>query len=157
MNMKSSNSDKIKKAFNDLLAFKSEEDELKHDAHMLSFQFISEINKVMEAQEVQINKTGLAKALSTSKSYITQLFRGDKLINMLTLAKVQKALNLKFKIVAISNDKSQNVTTNSIRVSVKNEVDIIESGYEKTKLIPLGASSPTSVSSQGFVPISNIK
>jgi hypothetical protein len=37
--------------------------------------------------------------VGTSPSYITQLYRGDKLVNMLTLARFQKALDLEFEIV----------------------------------------------------------
>jgi transcriptional regulator with XRE-family HTH domain len=49
----------------------------------------------------------LAKKVGTSASYITQLMRGDKLINMLTLAKMQKALNIKFDISELVSYQEQ--------------------------------------------------
>ena len=63
---------------------------------MMMFQFLSEVEKVMENRK--INKKDLAKIIGTSSSYVTQLFRGDKLINFKTLAKIKKGLNLKFEI-----------------------------------------------------------
>lgn len=63
---------------------------------MISFRFVNEIQKSMDGQG--INKAALAERIGTSKSYITQLFRGDKVVNMAFLAKAQKALGIEFKI-----------------------------------------------------------
>ena len=49
----------------------------------------------------------LAKKVGTSASYITQLMRGDKLVNMLTLAKMQRALNIKFDISELVSYQEQ--------------------------------------------------
>jgi len=70
------------------------------DAEMISLRFISEIEKVM--QKEGINRSELAKQLGTSKSYLTQLWRGDKAVNMSFLAKCCTVLNIKFVIQAES-------------------------------------------------------
>jgi hypothetical protein len=72
--------------FESLFSFKSKEEELDHNAQMLSFNFLSEFEKLFP----NIKKKELAVALGTSPSYITQLFQGDKLINLITLAKLQE-------------------------------------------------------------------
>lgn len=89
----------IKEEFIELLSFKGKEDELEHNAIMISFAFLSEVAKVLD--ERKIKRTELAKTLETSKSYITQLFRGNKIVNAKMLAKLQYALNIQFKIEAI--------------------------------------------------------
>lgn len=47
-----------------------------------------------------LSKKNLAEKLDTSKSYITQLFSGDKLLNIKTLAKIEQNLNINFAIKA---------------------------------------------------------
>ena len=96
MNTNLNNKDEIRKAFNDLLTFADEHEEVEHEAAMIMFQFLSEIAKVME--DKKISKKNLAEIIGTSPSYITQLFRGDKLVNFKTLAKIQKGLDMKFEV-----------------------------------------------------------
>ncbi|MCW3110125.1 MAG: hypothetical protein JWQ09_4631, partial [Segetibacter sp.] len=43
------------------------------------------------------------KALDTSTSFISQLFSGNKLANLITLAKLQKSYNISFEIKAHAN------------------------------------------------------
>lgn len=88
----------IKREFTELLSFKSKEDELEHNAIMISFAFLSEVAKILD--ERGISRTELAQKLETSKSYITQLFRGNKIINAKMIAKLQYLLNIQFKIEA---------------------------------------------------------
>jgi transcriptional regulator with XRE-family HTH domain len=40
--------------------------------------------------------------IGTSASYLTQLFRGDRLLNFRTIAKIEAALNIEFKIQEVS-------------------------------------------------------
>jgi len=101
----------IRKRFDNLLKHKSEKEEIEHDAQMLMFRFLTETQKYQDAQGV--NRKLLAQKIKTSASYLTQLFRGDKPLNFVTLAKFQKALNIKFKIVAVPN---------SNQVSIEDEV-----------------------------------
>ena len=90
--------------FENLFAFKNKEEELEHEAKMIMFRFLSELEKLNT--EKPIKKKELAKAISTSASFITQLYQGDKLVNLLTLAKIQEAYNLTFEIKAKLNTEN---------------------------------------------------
>jgi len=83
----------------DLFSFKSKEEEIEHEARMIMFRFLSEIEKL---NGKPMKRKDLAKALETSPSYITQLFRGDKLINLTMLARIQDVFNITFEIKAKS-------------------------------------------------------
>lgn len=72
------------------------EDETTFDTRMINYRFLSIIDEKMD--ELDLSKKDLAEAIGTSASYVTQLFRGDKILNLSTLAKLQNALNVKFKI-----------------------------------------------------------
>lgn len=96
MTTKLKNNEEIKEAFNQFFGQISEKDKLNNDANLLMFRFLSIIES--KCEELGWNRKQLAEKVGTSASYITQLFRGDKLVNMLTLAKFQKALGLEFEI-----------------------------------------------------------
>lgn len=87
--------------FADLFSFKSKEEELEHEAKMIMFRFLSELEKINF--EKPIKKKDLAKKIGTSASFITQLYQGNKLANLLTFAKFQEAYNISFEIKAKSN------------------------------------------------------
>jgi len=76
----------------------------KLSALILQDRFISEIEELMEVNGNMSRKV-LAEKLNTSSSYITQLFRGKKFLNFLTLSKLQRIFNIQFKIEAVSNEK----------------------------------------------------
>jgi hypothetical protein len=84
--------------FADLFSFSSEKEELKHDAKMIMFRFLSEIDRMSENELLQKD---YAAAMKTSASFVNQLFKGDKLANLVTIAKLQKAFNVIFDIKAI--------------------------------------------------------
>lgn len=90
---------KYKKQFEELLKFESQEEELEHNATMVSFKFLSEVEKQCEKQG--INRSDLSKKLGTSRGYVTQLFRGDKKLNMIMIAKLEKALGINFSIKVV--------------------------------------------------------
>jgi transcriptional regulator with XRE-family HTH domain len=87
-----------------LFSFNDEKEEMHHEATMLMFKFLEQIEKIGEKKAVK--KKDLAKMLGTSASYITQLYNGDKLINLVTLAKFQKAYDLTFEIKAKLNKEA---------------------------------------------------
>ncbi|MDD4971582.1 MAG: helix-turn-helix transcriptional regulator [Paludibacter sp.] len=93
----------INSDFEDLFTFKSKEEELEHEAKMIMFRFLSELEKL---NGKPIKKKDLAKAIETSPSFITQLYRGDKLINLSTLAKIQEAYGITFEITAKQNNQN---------------------------------------------------
>lgn len=74
------------------------------DTRMIMYRFLSEVERIIE--ERGINRKTLARMLNTSPSYITQLFRGNKIINLETLAKIQKALGISFEISATLEGES---------------------------------------------------
>jgi transcriptional regulator with XRE-family HTH domain len=100
MNMNSMNNDQIKNQFADLFAPKSKKESLNRDAFILMNRFLSEIQKL--ADKKGLKRKELAALIGTSPSYLTQLFRGDKMANMETLAKFQQALDVKFNIETVS-------------------------------------------------------
>lgn len=99
------NSEEIRKAFLDLLSFRSYEDEIQHNTQMLMYRFLSEVEILMERNNM--TKKELAEKIGTSASYITQLYRGNKPLNMETVAKFQKVFNITFEIKAKLNIESE--------------------------------------------------
>lgn len=87
----------IQATFDQLFDQLSEQDKLENDANLLMFRFLSIIKDKCDA--LGLNRKQLAQKVGTSPSYITQLYQGDKLVNMITLAKFQKALDLEFEII----------------------------------------------------------
>ena len=92
----SSNDQQIMQELESLLSFGNENEKLELEAELLQLKFVGVIEELMEQEN--ITRAELAERLSTSKSYITQLFAGDKLFNIKTLVKLQRALNFNFKI-----------------------------------------------------------
>lgn len=68
-----------------------------HEAQMLSFRILSEVQKTLEARGM--TRKQLASELGTSASYLTQLFRGDKLLNLPMIVKLERVLGLKSQVV----------------------------------------------------------
>ncbi len=98
MNMRFNEKYNINPEFEDLFAFDSKEEELEHAAKMLMFQFLSSFDKLFE--DDSIKKKDIAEAIGSSASYITQLYRGDKIVNLKTLSKLQSKFNFTFEIQA---------------------------------------------------------
>ena len=123
-----------------LLDFKSEKEELKHEAYMLMFKFLSELERVTEQT---IKKRDLAEALDSSRSFISQLFSGEKLANLTTIAKLQKAYDLTFEIKAKLNKAnsvfdftawvSQNATSGTL---IGTNGNLIEKSVKQSTVIP---------------------
>jgi len=90
--------------FESIFAFESKEEELEHEAKMIMFRFLSELEK--STGDKPLVKKELAKAIQTSASYITQLYQGDKLLNLITLAKIQDAYDIIFEIKAKTNSEN---------------------------------------------------
>ena len=90
--------------FNDVFKFENEDDKLELDSKILSAKFLSLIQSVADKKGIKTRKE-LAELLGTSPSYLTQLFRGNKVLNLLMLAKIQRALDLKFDISLVSEHK----------------------------------------------------
>jgi len=87
-----------------LFAFSDDNERTEHEADMLSLKIALEINTLLE--EKGISKKEFAVMMDTSPAYITQVLRGDKRVNMLFLAKLQKALGVKLEISFSNNIES---------------------------------------------------
>lgn len=79
-----------------LFAFKTKEEERAHEAQAMSYRILSEVEKICEDRSM--TKRDLAAAVGTSASYITQLFRGAKQVNMDMMARFEDALDACFEI-----------------------------------------------------------
>lgn len=93
------NPDNLVKSFQDLFAPRSEEKEIEHDSYLLMSAFLSEIEAIQEQQN--ISRKELAKNIKISPSYLTQVFRNDTPLNFATLAKIKRALKIRFQVKAL--------------------------------------------------------
>ena len=101
MSMNSNGS--IEKKFKTLLKIKNDNEKIQLKAEMLHLDIMNEISQLMEKKS--ISKTQLADKLNVSKSYITQLFTGDKLINLKLLSQIQVIFDVSFTIQPKDNFK----------------------------------------------------
>lgn len=99
--MKLNDKYKIANEFESLFTFENKNEEIEHEKTILSLKFLNEIQTFIDAES--LTKKDIAQKLETSASYITQLFKGDRLVNMEILAKFQDCLNFTFDIKANSN------------------------------------------------------
>jgi transcriptional regulator with XRE-family HTH domain len=114
MNTKSSNSayGEIETAFKTILSFDNEQDQLELDAKIIMAKFLEKVQEI--STQKGLKKKDLAEKIGTSASYITQLYRGHKLLNLMTLAKLQRALDIEFDVVI----KGSNQIKNPINVEI---------------------------------------
>lgn len=96
--MNISDNEALKDVFNDNL---KTIDRSRLDNQILMFRFLSEIERITD--ERKITRRKLASMVGTSPSYITQLYQGNKIISIDLISKMQKALDIRFEITAISN------------------------------------------------------
>lgn len=89
---------KIRKEFQKLFE-KSPEEQVEHRAQMLSYIFLSEAQKAMDQKDWTQRR--LADEIGTSASYLTQLMRGDRLLNLKTIAKIEDALQIRFEVKTV--------------------------------------------------------
>jgi transcriptional regulator with XRE-family HTH domain len=91
---------KVNPEFADLFNSGTTNDSIEINAKNISNRFISEIEKLCD--ERGLLRKDLAKDLGTSASYITQLFRGDKLLNLNFISKIEDYFKITFDIHAKS-------------------------------------------------------
>jgi transcriptional regulator with XRE-family HTH domain len=88
----------------ELFSYKSKDEKIGHNAQMISYRILSEVEKICESK--RIKKKDLADMVGTSRSYITQLFRGTKQVNMDIMARFEDALDISFNIRGKLNEDS---------------------------------------------------
>ncbi len=108
MNIKSKNIQPNNNPWEAIVKPQTSAGQIEHDTQMLAFKFLGEIQTCQEI--LGINRKELAKKVGTSASYITQLYRGDKLPNLEILTKMAHALNIEFKI-SVKAEKGETVCT----------------------------------------------
>ncbi len=89
--------DKIISAFVEALKPQTQEEKIQFEAEKIHLDFIFLLKDLME--RYGINRKQLAEKLGVAPSYLTQLFRGDRLLNLKMIAKIQEVFDVKFKIV----------------------------------------------------------
>ncbi|SIT11698.1 helix-turn-helix domain-containing protein [Belliella pelovolcani] len=93
MNLKTN---QIQSAFQDLFNTSSKEEELAFKEQVLVMKFLGEIDEVMAERDLK--KKDLAAKVGTSASYITQIFRGNRIPNHQIIIKMADALEIDFVI-----------------------------------------------------------
>ena len=121
--------------FESIFTEKSKEEELEHEAKMIMFRFLNELEKLNP--EKPLKKKDLAQAINTSASFITQLYRGDKLINLHTLAKIQDAYNITFEIKAkLNSNNSQAETLHNVNKFISIEKKPLKKNNKLSVILP---------------------
>ncbi len=108
-----SNFDKeeIRNKLQSLKKKRTEEQIIERDSMILQASYLSEIERLY--QNIGLNRRELAEKIKTSPSYLTQVFRGDKPLNFITLAKIKRALDLRFDLIASFASEKKNDVNNS--------------------------------------------
>jgi len=102
---------KLKNDFRNALKFANQDDKAEHDSKILMFKFLSIIEDKMALRNM--SKKELAQLLNTSPSYVTQLFRGTKTINLMKLAQLQSLFNIEFEIGFVNKTKKKSNKSNT--------------------------------------------
>lgn len=66
------------------------------EAKILASKVLSEISIITDKKD--LNRKSVAELIGASASYLTQIYRGTKLLNFITLAKLKDKLDLDFEI-----------------------------------------------------------
>lgn len=116
--------EEIKAAFGGLFTNRTEEQHRQDAAQLLSFRFLSEVERLMTERD--LTKRQLASSVGTSASYITQLFRGDRLVNIDMLARFEQVLGIQFvtragesSIVAAKKPKAKRPSPSASPISAR--------------------------------------
>lgn len=116
-----------------VIAFKNHEERDQLSDEMISLRFLEQISDIMSYED--ISKKELAKRLKTSPSYVTQLFQGDKLINVRLLTKLKRALNISIDITCRPISNAIFPLTKQIGLSKYNSINLHLSLPEQVNLI----------------------
>lgn len=93
------NIQKIDQSFDDF--FVEFENDFETEAKVIASKMLSDIKEITDKKD--LSRKDIAELLGTSPSYLTQLYRGNKLLNLVTLAKLKNKLDLKVDISISEN------------------------------------------------------
>ena len=99
------NKAQVNPEFRPLFSFATGEEKIRHQSEMISLRILSEVERICE--ERKWKKKDLAEKVGTSRSYITQLFRGSRQVNTYIMAKFEDALDFTFEIKIRPDEESQ--------------------------------------------------
>jgi plasmid maintenance system antidote protein VapI len=85
--------------FEKLFEFETADDANIHQAKIIMMKFLHEMEKSLGKQPLK--KKELAAILGVSPSYVTQLYNGDKLINLEMIARIEQSFGIEFKVQAV--------------------------------------------------------
>ena len=103
--MSSEKSEEFSRELNEFLAFRDDEERIEFQAELLHLEFMDQVQEMMNVRGWK--KADLAKHLGTSKSYVTQLFTGDKLLNLKMIVKLWKLFDCKLSFSFVSEKLDQ--------------------------------------------------
>lgn len=98
-----SNSKEIKEFFDDLFKENTYKEHNEREALMLHYRVMQLVEKAMD--EKGWNKKILSEKTGKSQSYITQLFMGNKMVNMPLIALFQDVFKMNFRIETETNEE----------------------------------------------------
>lgn len=105
-------SSKIQQDFQNINVF----DDLDFRVEEISNRFLQHILDYME--EKNMTRKTLASLIGTSPSYITQLFNNTRTLNLVTIAKIEQALNVRFEVELQEISTAHNSNDNLKRIRV---------------------------------------
>lgn len=123
----------LNKELKKIFAFKSQDEKDEFKSDLIHIDLIHQIYLRMKL--LNISKAELARELNTSKSFITQLFTGNKHLNLKLIAKISRILKLKF----IPQFKEFNTFDEIIynEINYKFPIEIIDDYSVDFKSIPI--------------------
>lgn len=93
---------------------------------MIHQQILHQLQHVIDEEEVK--KSDLSKILGVSRSYVSQLFHGNKFFNLNLIAKLMIHFGLKFKVQFIDREKKE--TSKSIYMNFEQETNAYSVSYD---------------------------
>jgi transcriptional regulator with XRE-family HTH domain len=148
---KESEKDKEFEKLLSLMKFNNKEKKYHHDAYILMAGYLSEIESIQAKR--RMTRKELANKIGVKPPYLTQIFRGNKPLNFLTLAKIKEQLNIRFEVRAV--DLSETLIQNqqvylpisTFDITYKNEIGnklqniLIQSNWKESVHYPLSESA----------------
>ncbi len=96
MNAKKDNIDTMLDSLKELFIIDNEEEKIELKASIIQLDILHEVSELMKKSKDVSNRTELAKRLGKSKGFISQLFSGDKALNLKMIAQLQEIFDVKF-------------------------------------------------------------
>lgn len=96
MSTKLNKPNNLKEKFDALFNSIPEKDKLDIDAKVLMFRFLEIVEEEREKRDM--SRKDLADILGVRPAFVSQLFNGNKLLNLVHMAKLQKAFGFEFEV-----------------------------------------------------------